>query len=341
MKITALIPAYRPTQALVDVVRGLKREGFDRIVVVDDGSGPDFAAHFEAVRAEGAELLRHAVNLGKGAALKTGINAIYVEGEADSGVVTVDADGQHLAEDAARVADSLRQAPGALVLGARAFGDAPLRSRIGNELTRFLFRLVHSITLKDTQTGLRAFGPDFARRLLTLPSQRYEFELDMLILARRLGLDFVETPIATVYLDGNRASHFDPVLDSVRIYFSLFRFSIAGLVAALIDNSVFALAFALGASVLASQCAGRAVAVVVNYLMLKRMVFHSVENDKVAGAKYLASVVVFGAVSYGLIMAGQGLLGMPVLATKIVVETAIFLANYLVQRLMVFKEGQP
>lgn len=339
MNVAALIPAFKPGPALIDTLEGLKRRGFDRIVVIDDGSGPDHAEIFAQAAALGAVVLRHAVNMGKGAALKTGLNAICAEAQV-AGIVTVDADGQHLPADVAKVAASFLEQPGDLVLGARRFERAPLRSRLGNELTRLLFRVAHGQALLDTQTGLRAFNLDFARATLEIPSKRYEFELDMLILARKTDVPIRSVPIATVYIDNNASSHFNPLVDSVKIYFSLFRFSLAGLTAAIIDNTLFWLLFSAGAPILLSQACGRTVASMANYAMLKRLVFHSDERDRIAAPKYVASVVVFGLMSYGLIIASKDVLGIAVVPAKIAIEIAIFLANYALQRVLVFKERE-
>ena len=143
----ALIPAYEPEQRLIGIVEELKKRGFD-VVVVDDGSGPEYRGIFDEL-AEQATVLTHVRNCGKGAVLKTGMKYInkymaYTESvktvsgtETVSGrdavIVTVDADGQHLPDDVLRVAEISAQRRDALVLGSRALGkDIPARSRFGN-----------------------------------------------------------------------------------------------------------------------------------------------------------------------------------------------------------------
>jgi glycosyltransferase involved in cell wall biosynthesis len=119
-----LIPAYRPSAHLIALVRDLSGRGMPAILLVDDGSGPEFRAIFEqAAHLPGVEVLRHPVNLGKGAALKTGIAHALAAFPGLLGIVTADADGQHHPEDIARVETALRKAPGALVLGCRTFDD--------------------------------------------------------------------------------------------------------------------------------------------------------------------------------------------------------------------------
>ena len=151
--VVVVIPAWRPGAVLVDVVASLKAAGY-AVVVVDDGSGPASRPVFAQLS---ATVVRHPVNRGKGAALKTGIRvATWVFPEL-AGVVTADADGQHDPRDIVRVAERFAESPDALVLGARRFdGKVPVRSRLGNSLTRQGLRLVTGLRLADTQTGLRA-----------------------------------------------------------------------------------------------------------------------------------------------------------------------------------------
>src|SRR5262245_2218225 len=182
--IVALIPAFRPTKQLVETVRQLSQSGaFEQTVIVDDGSGPEFQDIFdEATRVPGVRRLGHAVNLGKGAALRTGVNDILWSLPSCAGIVTADADGQHAPEDVVRVAEELRRHPDALILGCRQFRTrVPFRSRFGNGVTKRLFRLLAGKALTDTQTGLRGLPRTLLPHLLEIPANRYEFELDMLL----------------------------------------------------------------------------------------------------------------------------------------------------------------
>src|ERR1035441_3818791 len=111
-RLAVVIPAYRPSAALVEVVRALAERQFTAILVVDDGSGEEFHRVFaDAGALPGVQLLRHATNLGKGAALKTGINLAFCTIPGLAGVVTADADGPHDPVDIERVAESLLAHP--------------------------------------------------------------------------------------------------------------------------------------------------------------------------------------------------------------------------------------
>ena len=201
--------------------------GFGVVVLVDDGSRSECECVFaEAAALPRVERLQHPVNLGKGRALKTGFQHLLKAHPQMVGVVTADADGQHTAEDIERVALALLASGTRPVLGSRRFDqqNVPFRSRVGNVVARRIFGFLTGVTLTDTQTGLRGLPLALLPELLPLEGERYEYEMTMLAYLCRLGQGPVEVPIATVYLDKNRGSHFDPVRDPMRIYCALLRF---------------------------------------------------------------------------------------------------------------------
>ncbi len=341
MRLFALVPFYKPGTAFPDVVRELAAlDAFDAVVAVNDGSGDAYdAAVAEIERSGQATVLRHPENRGKGAALKTGFAYLLDTYGDDIGVVTVDADGQHAADDVAAVADALRAAPQELVLGVRGFDrDVPLRSAFGNAMTRRALKLFHGVDLADTQTGLRGFNGALARRFARIPADRYDFEIEMLLDARAAGVAFRQQPIQTIYLDNNATSHFRVIVDSSRIYFAILRFSLASLIAAVIDNIVFAIVFSMSGSIVWAQTAARAVALVVNYVMVRDLVFHSKDRHIVTLPKYLLTVAALAVVSYTMIVFASDAFGVNPIAAKIGSEILIFGCSFLVQRYLVFPE---
>lgn len=117
-RVVVLIPAYKPDERLIQLTRKLRDEKLD-VLLVDDGGGEQYAPIFEQCRALGAEVAVHAVNQGKGRALKTGLNAAMLIWKDMAGVVTADADGQHTPRDILRIIEAMREHPNALVLGSR------------------------------------------------------------------------------------------------------------------------------------------------------------------------------------------------------------------------------
>ena len=327
------------------VVEALLELGVQAIIVVNDGSRPDCAPFFErAARSERVHLLHHAVNLGKGAALKTGMNYALVRFPGCAGVVTADADGQHHPEDIVKIAESLRENPTSLVMGAREFGSrVPWKSLVGNRATRVLMRLMVGQKLSDTQTGLRGIPANLIPHLLRVSTTGYEFELDMLIACKHQGYPIVQEPIRTIYIEGNKSSHFHPVLDSMRIYFLLLRFSILSLATAVIDNVTFVLALGATGSIAQSQAAARLLAMIFNYVGARRLVFHSQQRQTVVLPKYVLLVVSNGLLSYALIRLLHDGLGMRTVPAKLLAEGLLFIANFAIQRDFVFtrRESNP
>ena len=212
--IAILIPAYQPDARLLGLVDAL-RAWFPHIVVVDDGS-TEGRHVFDSIRDKVEALLVHPANRGKGAALKTGLAWMRAHLPDIAGVVTADADGQHRPEDIRRVAEATTKQKGGLVLGVRTFeGPVPFRSRWGTGWTRLLFRMLTGLAIRDTQTGLRGIPADLLERAAALPGDRYEYETRMLVDARHHASPPLQVPIKTVYLEGNKASHYRPFRDTL------------------------------------------------------------------------------------------------------------------------------
>ncbi|GIF21674.1 glycosyltransferase involved in cell wall biosynthesis [Actinoplanes tereljensis] len=214
-----LLPVYRPGPQLLTLVADLRRAEAT-VVIVDDGSGPAAAPVLDAAAALGCPVLRCFTNRGKGEALKTGFR-YCAQKFPEHDVVTADGDGQHRVADVRAVAD--RAGRGELVLGVRPLDQMPLRSRVGNVVIARLFRAVTGQSVSDTQTGLRAYPYGLLKRLVDVPGERFEYEMNALLALAGAGCRIREVPIPATYLDGNAASHFGGVTDSVRVVGSLMR----------------------------------------------------------------------------------------------------------------------
>ena len=345
--VTVLIPAYNPDEKLLALLPKLK-ERFSRIVIVDDGSTSGREIFPQAEKYV-EKILVHEKNRGKGAALKTGF--AYLGGSTD--VITADADGQHTPDDIAKVAEGLRSHRDGLVLGVRSFsGKVPLRSRFGNWWTRWFFFLMTGLMVRDTQTGLRGIPAALLPRVAGIPGDRYEYEMAMLADAKNHPSRPLQIPIETVYIDSNATSHFNPILDTVRIYRSLFQFCISSVLSFLIDNGIFAAVMWAFASrdtprredVLVALVAARVVSSNFNYLYNRFVVFRRERATPHRRHRsyygYIALVIAVGAASYALTEGCAALLdvrGVAVTAVKIAADIALFVGSYLVQKKVIFR----
>ncbi|MDB6092635.1 MAG: hypothetical protein JWM32_197 [Verrucomicrobia bacterium] len=225
-RVCCVIPCYNLAGICGPIVRAAANFA-DHVIAVDDGSTDATERVLAAVAEESGgrvQVLTFPSNRGKGIALLEAFRVAARSGPFDV-VVTLDGDGQHRPEDIPRLAQALVAGRCTLVIGERlARVKMPFRSRLGNTLTAAVMKFLHPAAPTDTQSGLRAFAPEFIREIVaTIEGGRYETELEILLLAlnrrRRIG----SVPIPTVYLDGNRLSHFRPLIDSWRIYRTLLR----------------------------------------------------------------------------------------------------------------------
>ncbi len=165
------------------------------------------------------------------------------------GVITADSDGQHLAADIRRMDQEMeelhRKEERFLLLGCRNFhqDDVPFRSRFGNLLTCSLFRLLYGVSVTDTQTGLRGISWDLLSHMCQLSGERFEYEMNMLTDAALSKTPVHTLEISTVYLDNNSESHFNPLVDSIKIYRILFgtflKYAVSSLFSSLVDLVCF------------------------------------------------------------------------------------------------------
>lgn len=333
--VVVLIPAYKPDEKLLELLAALNALGFP-LLVVDDGSGSEGEAYFRQAEALGARVLRHAVNLGKGRGLKTGMNEILLAYPEALGVVTADADGQHSPEDIASMAEALRKKREAVIIGARNFSQMPPRSQLGNRLIRFFFRKASGLTLSDTQTGLRAIPRAYFPALLTVPGERYEYEMNALLRLNEMGAAFVELPISTIYYDNNKKSHFRTLQDALRVFGSIIRYALSALLSFLLDYGVYALL--LATALLqpgAAAATARLFSAGVNYLLNRYVVFKSQSAGAVSGL-YYALLAAWGVVALYFGVRGLTALGLPPVLAKVLLDVLLFFFNYFVQRRWIF-----
>ena len=219
-----LIPAYEPDAQLITLAKQLKEAGF-AIVVVDDGSGDAYGNIFAAT-SEFAHILTHKKNRGKGAALKTGMRYIQDHMPEAANFITCDADGQHRVEDALRVQDQLEAGHKFVLTMRKLNNDIPLRSKIGNTMSRIVYALLTKRYLSDNQSGLRGFHRSHIEWMLQVEKDNYDYEMNVLYYAAKKSIHIATILIDAIYINNNQSSHFHPIKDTIRIYKSLFYLAI-------------------------------------------------------------------------------------------------------------------
>lgn len=217
-EVCAVIPTYQNAKTLLKVVADVHRV-VDTVFVVDDDSNDGTAALLD--KATGNErpekVLTHPKNCGKGAALKTGLT--YARQQGFRYAVTVDADGQHRADDIPALLKAVEEEPDALAIGSRGLQheNMPAKSTFANRFSNFWFALQTLQRLPDTQSGLRVYP---LRRLhgLRWMSARYEAELTLLVFSAWAGVKLLPVPVSVYYPPRDqRVTHFRPGRDFTRI----------------------------------------------------------------------------------------------------------------------------
>ncbi len=358
-----LIPSLSPDEKLPAYVKELLAADFGLILVVDDGSAPEYQPIFTQIAGwERCAVTHHEVNRGKGAALRTGF-AYIKERTALRGVITADSDGQHTVPDTLKLASELGKKDEVL-LGSRDFSrsnpNVPPKSRFGNRMTSAVFRLLYGKWLPDTQTGLRAFDRGLIDFMLSVTGDRFEYEMNMLIQCSARKIPMRAITIETIYHEENKGTHFHPIRDSWRIYKlllgSFFRYSAASILSFLVDYAVLSLLMfwvfsdsayssihilgvqfsfrALVAAPLARVCSAP-----VNFLLNRNYVFQA-GYDRGAVGRYIVLAVCALAVTTVVFAFLDQFVSTAFLhiLLKIVIDVAMYIINYRIQKAWVFPQ---
>lgn len=337
-----IIPAYEPDEKLIILLRNLYEASDADLIIVNDGSGREADFIFEEAENYGT-VLKHDKNCGKGRAVKTALEYIKVQ-EKHGAVAIADADGQHEVSDILSLLKEASLNKEALITGSRIFSnDIPLRSRMGNQVTRVTFWLLSGKRMKDTQTGLRAFDSNLIPTMLSVSGERYEYETNVLLMCVKTGIDIVEIPIETIYIDGNKSSHFHVLRDSAKIYMNMFKFASSSFLSFCVDYIGYGLmlyvttALSLPYAAAASNISSRIVSASFNYHLNRKYVFRSKEDGLKSAVRYgiLAAFILLVNTVFLLWLTKDA--GMNAWAAKLIVEISMFIMSFLVQKFFIFK----
>ena len=172
---------------------------------------------------------------------------------------------------------------------------------------------------------------------MRLSGEGYEYEMNMLMSAKQSKVAILEEPITTVYIDDNRSSHFNPLIDSMKIYFLLLRYSLSSLLASLLDFVVFMISYAVTSNVLVSIFVGRfTIGLFVNFVVNKNFVFHHRGNTVAPLVKYYLFATIMGIVASVLIQRVADKFLISVILSKVLVESFLFFVSFVIQRDYIF-----
>lgn len=215
-RLRIIIPALNAESQLPEVIRGCLELGpkwTTRVIVIDDGSADGTS---RVATAAGARVVRHERNRGKGEALRTGFE-LSLRDRADA-VVSMDADGQHVASEIPKLLETWRETGADLVIGSRAglFDAMVGRRRLANQFSANAISMFAGVRVSDSQSGFRLYTRKFLTEI-DYGSSGFAAESEMVVVAGRKGFKIVETPIRLGFVDGVATSHYRPVVDTLRI----------------------------------------------------------------------------------------------------------------------------
>ena len=208
----ALIPVLNGVSSIGGVVASCVPQ-IDQVVVIDDGSSDGSG---DAAKKAGAVVLRHEVNRGKGAALKTGFQYAVENGFA--GVVTLDADGQHLPSEIPKFIAAHRDTKADLIIGGREhlFAEMLPRRRRANQFSAWTISFASGTNVPDSQSGFRFYSLPLLQKV-RLRTDGFDMESEVIVRAGRHGFKLLTIPISLGFVDGQSTSHYKPLKDTLKI----------------------------------------------------------------------------------------------------------------------------
>lgn len=343
-----VIPCLNPDNKLIDTVKELKNAGFTRFVIINDGSQPEYNYFFEKtmeVIGSKGTLLKHSINLGQGRAYKTAFNHILANEKDIYGVLQCDSDGQHTANDVLKCAKLMEIYPNELILGVRDFKskDVPFRSKFGNIITSCVFRFFCGLKIDDTQTGLKGIPISLLPFMMEAKGERYEYCSSVLLETKKRGYVIRQFSIETVYINDNETSHFNPIIDSIRIYSLLFRYIISSISAFIVDILFFSIllsitkAIGINNEIVLSTYLAKIVSCTYSFFVNKRIVFSNKDSIWRTSIRFIILCVLQTSISAFSVRYLCDFLKWNEVLIKVIVDTLLFFISFQAQQNWVFK----
>lgn len=338
-----LIPAYEPNEKLIKLVKEIRNLTDIQIIVINDGSGEKYNNIFEELVKMNIKILVHDRNKGKGEAIRTGIRYL-IEQEETEGCVFADCDGQHTPKDIVAVQELLNKTKKNIILGVRDFNQKkiPLRSKIGNKVSKILFKIMTGIKITDTQTGLRGYSADIFEWLLQIEGNRYEYEFNILLKINEDNISYEEIKIDTIYEEKNKQSHFKPIKDSILIYKPIIKFVKSSVLAAIVDFCLLIIFQNKFNNLLIAVVLARIISSIINFICNKNYVFEKrkTRNTMKMATQYFLLVLVIMILNYCILNLLYIVLNINIVISKVITEVILYVFSFIIQKRVVFCNKQ-
>lgn len=344
MSHAVIITLYYENRKTIELCNELHELGAENIVIVNDGC-PYKTEFFNELTSIGCHILNLKGNSGKGACLKAGITFAHDNLFDIKGYITVDADGQHKAEDVMKIICALELRPDELILGRRNLkkSKAPLLVKVGHKLSSMYFRVITGVGCKDTQTGLRGIPASLYETAISTKGDRFDYEMNFLTHCADKKVPFYFVNIITEYSKEQKSSY-RILKDSYLIYKTPLKFATASIGCTVIDLLLFTLfTYLLPSSLLWNVVFATLLARIVsggfNFLINRKVIF---KNDGKAQKQAIRFIILFLCImgASTVIVSALSFVPIPVTLTKAIVDLLLWTVNYTVQRQWVFKENK-
>lgn len=219
MKIILLIPAYKPTKRLIELINSLNFSANFKAIIIDNGNELKYYSIFKELnKFNYVDILKVEKNKGKGYGLKKGISHCHKYSQCEK-IIFADADGQHTKEDILKIKNKLYEKPNSndFLIGRRNHTlKTPFLNLIGNTLYSIIFNIIFFTKVKDPLSGLRAMDINEATKLLNIESNGFEFEVETIIFFKKSNIPVKNVNTSSTYFKDN-SSNFNKILDSLKI----------------------------------------------------------------------------------------------------------------------------
>ncbi|WP_026526486.1 bifunctional glycosyltransferase family 2/GtrA family protein [Butyrivibrio sp. VCD2006] len=242
--IPVIIPAYKPNDNLINLVSDLSENGFSKIIIVDDGNGPQMAGFFEHIEQKfNATILHHSVNLGYGRSLKTAFNHALLNCDDLKGCIISDCNGIYKISDICKCARLLADNPESLILTNRdkSQSEIKLSNKITNTIFTYSYRFLFGLTVNDSQSILKGIPAKYMKKLLKVIGEGYSFDTNIIVYTKNYHIDVIETDLETSFSSRKKTEKYRTLRESFFIYVNFATYMLISIWATLVDIILFTL----------------------------------------------------------------------------------------------------